>query len=226
MPTQKFVHDQNVNVKEEITIHKETCYYLYFYEEFCKSYFSIKRDNDIKYLILSGVYIYLVLEILVSYIIKTLLKILSLPPEKTLLKRWYADIENQNLLLKLVFFFDVFYKGAKYEEFSKLKDTIRKMSYLRNKIVHGYEISEMSISSSKSVKKSKLACKLTIKEINNAYSLFWEFLDEFSNLIKTIQIEKDNKLLNWNFRRDFLEKGLTDSIKQSLKNIEYKVKNA
>jgi len=109
---------------------------------------------------------------------------------RRLIKIWYNHFEaSANLSKKVGFFRDAFLNKENNLEIKRIKEFIKNFSELRNRIIHGHQLS-IILSSNGEIDKTKLAELLTFSKINNYYEEFKEYMRLFHILIKKINIEE------------------------------------
>jgi len=178
-------------IKPILKIKREAGLDLLFYKQFSSSFKLLKKDkNNLTHLVLSGLFLYLTLENYVTYAIRWLLENVNRRKNRRLIKIWYNHFEaSANLSKKVGFFRDAFLNKENNLEIKRIKEFIKNFSELRNRIIHGHQLS-IILSSNGEIDKTKLTELLTFSKINNYYEEFKEYMRLFHILIKKINIEE------------------------------------
>ncbi len=195
-----------------VRVKKEKAIYAFYYECFYSNFKVVQKNKDS--LILCGLFIHLTFESLVTFKIRTVVNILNNPSARHL---WFKIFETEKLTKKLDFF-----EGALLKKDEKvsagindLKHFVRNdLSPLRNKIVHGHELSETMIDNKK-MEESKLSMILTEDKIDDLYDKFWKKTEIFLNLFKEIDFPRDQKISS-----EFISKDVIESTRNVLKSVE------
>ncbi len=209
----KFQVSEAVNVEESITIKIERVVHLSFYREFYKNYLERNKSRDNT--ILAGLFIHLTFESLVTYNIKVVVNMIYNYHKSHVKDFWYDVFEIAKLEKKFDFLQYELLANKKPAEIKKLKNFIgQKLAPLRNKIVHGHEVSETTTDNNKPIK-SKLFELISVENIENLYNEFWQHLDIFLKLFNDIIIPDEIRL-----NPEFIKKDIIQNTITGLKNIE------
>ena len=169
--------------------------------------FLRKDEQNFERLILSGLFLSLVLEAYITYIIEYLLEYVNREQNRSIRRIWENNFrDSAQLNKKFAFLCDIYLKDSQnLKERKKVQIFIEKrIRPLRNKIIHAHEFSIVRWSDGKE-KKSSLALELTPKEI-------YKLEDE---LIKCIQLIEAiiNKLAMNEFINGSSRKAVIGSLK-------------
>lgn len=203
---------ETINIKEDVTAKLETVTYIIFYKEFCNNYSRIKTEKSA--IILSGLFLHLTFESLISYHIRLFIDIAYSHKEEGIKTIWTNVFELGKFDKKMIFLKDSLIKPDKQtiKDFNRISSFYKsKLSPFRNKVVHGHEISETT-SSSGFFAKSKLA---ELISENNIILMHKEFLictGLFLNLFNKA-IVPEGVRLGLNFIKD-------DMITKPIKGLE------
>lgn len=205
-----------------VTIKLETPIHPIFYREFYKNYLKIEdelEDGATKnHLILSGLFIHLTFESLITYTIRTVINRVYEFKEQKIKTVWYIEFETKKLSEKLKFLQDsiITVNNFNSKSFKQLNDFVRKLASLRNKIVHGHEISQTS-GTEIETKNTELLELLSVENMKGMYKGFWENIETFLDLFKNLIIPEGANLGN-----EFFDQ-IIKSQKEAMKEIEKKL---
>jgi hypothetical protein len=164
---------ETINIKEDVMAKLETVTYFIFYKEFCKNFVNIATDK--KSIILSGLFLHLTFESLVSYYIRLFTNMAYSHKEEEIKTLWANVFELGKFDKKISFLKDSLIKSdhQTLKDLNKISSFYKgRLSPFRNRVVHGHEISETT-SSSGLFAKSKLA---ELISENNIILMHKEFL--------------------------------------------------
>lgn len=205
-----------MKIQEEVTIKKGKDTYLLFYKEFYKN--LIRKNEGQDFIILSGLFLHLTFESLITQLIRSIIEMVFKHTREDITGLWFNIFETEKLNKKLEFFkYTILIKDKEIDKNIKQinKFYIEKLAPLRNKIVHGHEISTTFYHATGERSQSKLSELLTEKNIENLYKEFWENLDIFLNLFNKINVPS-----NVSLGPDCIKKDIIESTKENLKHIE------
>ncbi|MFA6322932.1 MAG: hypothetical protein WCX71_05720 [Candidatus Buchananbacteria bacterium] len=210
---------ESIIIKEEISAKLETVTYIIFYKEFCKNYSFIKTEKSS--MILSGLFLHLAFESLVSYYIRLFINTAYSHKEEGIKTLWTNVFELGKFDKKMTFLKDTLIKSdpQALKDLNKISSFYRgKLSPFRNKVVHGHEISETT-SSTGFFAKSKLAELVSEANIILMHKEFLVCVNIFLNLFNKA-IVPDGINLSQNFIKDDMIvkpiKGLEDIYNNSI----------
>jgi hypothetical protein len=207
-----------IKLKDSITIKKERVTYITFYREFFRSFMRLNKGQD--QLILAGLFLHLTFESLITYTIRLFINT-AYGHNKSIQELWRNIFETERLDKKLDFF-----KIALLISNNSINNDLKrivsfynnKLALLRNRIVHGHEVSEITTDDGRLIK-SKLAEVLTNENIQELYNEFWENTELFLNLFNKVFIPKEV-----NLSPNFINRDLIEGTKNNLKRIEEEFK--
>lgn len=199
--------------------YKKIEYYIYphFYKEFYRNF--LPKDKGIKHLILAGIFLHLTFENILTFYIRYFVNVvIDRFKNGSTQQFWDKVFEGECLPKKLDFFYFVILSANKDNKdiIKNIKSFYNELAELRNKAVHGYEISEKDFQNGEN-KKSKLFVKLEPKQLEKLYNDFWVNLKNFLGLFivaNSIQIDG----IRW--REDLIREDFVDKPIKVLKQIE------
>jgi hypothetical protein len=182
-----------VKIFENITMKHEKPTHPIFYREFYKNYLEVENDLEAGLvktpLILSGLFIHLTFESLITYATRIVINTAYKNKEQNIKKIWSSIFETEHLDKKLKFLqnsivVDNEVNSVKFKKINKF--ITERLAPLRNKIIHGHEISR-TFGTEVGIANSKLLELLSEENIKGIYNEFWEnteiFLSLFNDLI-------------------------------------------
>ena len=147
------------------------------------------NKNNLDSIVLSGLFLHLTLESYITWTTRWLLKNINRHKNRRLIAIWENHFENDaSLNKKIKFFSDSFLTNEDKSEVKKIEKFANKLGTLRNRIVHGHEVSVIRWGNNTKVK-TELAKLLTSEEIENYYNDFLDCMRIFSSLFKKIDME-------------------------------------
>lgn len=204
-----------MKIIDSVTVKKERVTYIAFYREFYKNFSAMSNGQD--QIILAGAFLHLAFESLITYTIRLFLNTAYSHKDQGVKRLWRNIFETERLDKKLRFFSDALITTndtipqtlKNIENFYK-----NRLSPLRNKILHGHEISE-TILPSGHLEKSQLSEMLTEANIRELYSEFWRNVEAFLALFNNVVVPEEV-----NLSQDFIKKDLIQGTKDNLRRIE------
>jgi len=179
------------NNKPIIGIENNDILHPFFYKEFIHYYKILEKNNkNLNAIVFSGLFLYLTMESYITWIIRWLLKNVNRSKNRRLIKVWENHFENNAYLNKKIqFFADVFLTKTDEPKIKKIEKLIFELGNLRNKIVHGHELSVTRWSDGRE-EKSKLAELLTFNKISSSFKEFINCMKLITILLEKIDIEE------------------------------------
>ncbi len=167
----------------KIPEHVKTTFLVYpeLYEEFYRNFL---RKNEFKHLILASVLLHLTFETAVTYYMRHFINyVIDGLKNGPILQFWNNTYEYEDLPKKLDFFYFAILSADENGKniIKNTKDFYNRLASLRNKIVHGHEVSEKKFHDGK-IEKSKLATKIDANELEKLYNEFWLSIENLLNL--------------------------------------------
>lgn len=160
-----------------------TIYLVYpeLYEEFYRNFL---KKNEFKHLILASVLLHLTFETVITHYVRHFINyVIDGLKNGPILQFWNNTYEHEDLPKKLDFFYFAILLGNDGGKniIKDAKDFYGRLASLRNKIVHGHEVSKKEFKDGK-IEKSKLAAKLDANELEKLYNEFWLRIESLLNL--------------------------------------------
>jgi len=206
---------ETMKITDSITVKKERVIYLTFYREFYKNFLAMSNGQD--QIILAGAFLHLTFESLITYTIRLFLNTAYSHQGQGVKRLWHNIFETERLDKKLQFFSDIL--AINNDTISRTLKNIdnfyrNKLSPLRNKVLHGHEVSETILPNGR-LERSKLSGMLTETNIKDLYSEFWRNVELFLDLFNNVVVPE-----GVNLSPDFIKKDLIQGAKDNLRRIE------
>lgn len=204
-----------MKITDSITIKKERVTYLTFYSEFYKNFWTMSNGQD--QIILAGAFLHLTFESLITYTIRLFLNIAYSHQGQGVKRLWHNVFETEKISKKLQFFSDILTidNDVISQTIKNIDNFYRnKLSPLRNKIIHGHEVSETVLSDGR-LERSKLSEMLTETNIKDLHGEFWSNVELFLDLFNNVVVPE-----GVNLSPDFIKKDLIQGTKDNLRRIE------
>lgn len=203
--------------------HLKLSYFL-FYEEFYKNFLKMNKEPHTGLVkdsaILAGLFLQLTFENLITATIREVVDSVYRKVQPNIERTWKNIFETEKLEKKIDFLENMILKESSEcsEKVRKIKQFIHeRLNPLRNKIVHGHEI---SLENGKI--KSQLLELLSDENINRLYEEFWQnlrlFLGLFDNLVFPQGREPNLELISRIKEIEKLLKEKEEKIKIGFKN--------
>ena len=158
------------------------------FHEQLKTYYRVlsKEKEDFTSLIFSGLLLNLFFDSYISWVSRYLVTNINRHNNRKLQRLWEEHYEKEASLIKKVqFFIYSFPINPDVSVVKSIEDFTEKLSSLRNKIVHGHEISKITWSNG-AIDKTRLAELLTFDIITEYYDGLEKCMTSIATLFETI----------------------------------------